>query len=922
MTRHAWRLGILVAAFALPAACGGSRGGDADATAESSEIRLDAETVGDLGQADPEDATRIEVGHEIEATIEAVDVPDEPACAPACDGRTCGPDGCGGVCGTCATGETCDEGVCERPCQTDADCTDRQACAAWEAHATGHCVDACVSACPAGLGLQAFDGCHCRAEPPQSRDSTPEYCLHGTLGFDGYLRVVDQGNGVLHDLRSGLLWTAQRAGVWWAPLSDAPGACAAYALGGLTWRLPTVDEVVQVRNAHVWTYFGGTTTEFDFAGAFAATLSPGEPTLCTVEFTSWPSLQVKLPSSSPYESHPAVFCVTDEAAAPVQTPTARFVPLHDNAVGDRVTGLAWSAPFGAEVPGGPWASVPSCDSAGAGWRTPTFKEVATLWQPMTSAVPCAELATVLGLSCPLYPIPAGTVGQEYSPESCHNGDHIVVHVSTNDTGQGLLGIVTTAASNTDPVTVLCVRALADGDGIPGSSDDCPGIPDPSQADGDADGVGAACDPDEAVDPSIVDICENVSCGVFEFAGWPFMTCGTCPAPAVCAANACVEPACSSDADCQGDADALPGGTLRRCNPDTHACELGIDDHAEVLDQLQRIYRGAAIYYSRADRLTDKAAPVPCQFPASQGVTPIEGTCCYHQGGPDKDGNDLCDADPSTWNDANGVWASMAARMVESHAFTYSFASHGTLGTARFTASAYGDLDCDTVQSTFQALGFAQFQDEPCAVQPLETLVFNPESVDSPFYAVHLTPAQRAGFMPPPGTVSLNPFYDEAAANLAAILDGAVAYYEAQPPDACAFPSSTWVTPIERTCCPWQGGPDQDGDYLCDPDPLAWQTEPWLTLGFSIETEHAFVYKAGWDADANLYRASAYADLDCDTIQSTFVRFARPMAGAYGPGASGPARRSLGEVGPARRSLGEGGCDAEVVPGIYIENETE
>ena len=30
-----------------------------------------------------------------------------PNCQPACSGRSCGPDGCGGTCGTCAPGETC-----------------------------------------------------------------------------------------------------------------------------------------------------------------------------------------------------------------------------------------------------------------------------------------------------------------------------------------------------------------------------------------------------------------------------------------------------------------------------------------------------------------------------------------------------------------------------------------------------------------------------------------------------------------------------------------------------------------------------------------------------------------------------------------------------------------------------------------------
>ncbi len=37
-----------------------------------------------------------------------------PACIPACEGKNCGDDGCGGVCGECAKGNVCnDEGICE-----------------------------------------------------------------------------------------------------------------------------------------------------------------------------------------------------------------------------------------------------------------------------------------------------------------------------------------------------------------------------------------------------------------------------------------------------------------------------------------------------------------------------------------------------------------------------------------------------------------------------------------------------------------------------------------------------------------------------------------------------------------------------------------------------------------------------------------
>jgi len=38
----------------------------------------------------------------------------DACCTPACDGKDCGPDGCGGICGECGDDETCSpEGLCE-----------------------------------------------------------------------------------------------------------------------------------------------------------------------------------------------------------------------------------------------------------------------------------------------------------------------------------------------------------------------------------------------------------------------------------------------------------------------------------------------------------------------------------------------------------------------------------------------------------------------------------------------------------------------------------------------------------------------------------------------------------------------------------------------------------------------------------------
>lgn len=40
----------------------------------------------------------------------------ETPCTPACEGRSCGDDGCGGSCGSCEGGLSCDEGICVAGC--------------------------------------------------------------------------------------------------------------------------------------------------------------------------------------------------------------------------------------------------------------------------------------------------------------------------------------------------------------------------------------------------------------------------------------------------------------------------------------------------------------------------------------------------------------------------------------------------------------------------------------------------------------------------------------------------------------------------------------------------------------------------------------------------------------------------------------
>jgi hypothetical protein len=45
-------------------------------------------------------------------------------CQPQCGGKQCGDDGCGGVCGACGLDEFCNEGTCSEICVSDTDCTE------------------------------------------------------------------------------------------------------------------------------------------------------------------------------------------------------------------------------------------------------------------------------------------------------------------------------------------------------------------------------------------------------------------------------------------------------------------------------------------------------------------------------------------------------------------------------------------------------------------------------------------------------------------------------------------------------------------------------------------------------------------------------------------------------------------------------
>ena len=124
---------------------------------------------------------------------------------------------------------------------------------------------------------------------------------------------------------------------------------------------------------------------------------------------------------------------------------------------------------------------------------------------------------------------------------------------------------------------------------------------------------------------------------------------------------------------------------------------------EAIDELDKIYKASSSYYTTPYVEAGTGKKIDCQFPASQPMTPDVRNlnCC---GGPmDQDKDDRCDVSTVQWT--TPTWSALNFQMNDQHYFGYEYASSGVLATAKFTASAYADLDCDGVLSTFQRYGY-------------------------------------------------------------------------------------------------------------------------------------------------------------------------------------------------------------------------
>jgi type IV pilus assembly protein PilA len=116
--------------------------------------------------------------------------------------------------------------------------------------------------------------------------------------------------------------------------------------------------------------------------------------------------------------------------------------------------------------------------------------------------------------------------------------------------------------------------------------------------------------------------------------------------------------------------------------------------AEARTHLEKMGAGARTYYlDEHGSTTLTIAPVPQQFPASVGTTPAL-SCCLSGG--------KCTPESTQWDDP--VWTALHFAVTDPHYYRFEFISEGIMSDAKFTGRAYGDLDCDGIESTFEIQG--------------------------------------------------------------------------------------------------------------------------------------------------------------------------------------------------------------------------
>jgi type IV pilus assembly protein PilA len=106
---------------------------------------------------------------------------------------------------------------------------------------------------------------------------------------------------------------------------------------------------------------------------------------------------------------------------------------------------------------------------------------------------------------------------------------------------------------------------------------------------------------------------------------------------------------------------------------------------------------SSVAYFEADHASPTGLPLVKQFPGAPTTnpTPALKACCGQAG-------DKCVPQPTYWNDP--TWAALNFSVDDPFYYSYQYNSAGTETSSNFQAWAFGDLDCDSIYSTYQRSG--------------------------------------------------------------------------------------------------------------------------------------------------------------------------------------------------------------------------
>jgi type IV pilus assembly protein PilA len=114
---------------------------------------------------------------------------------------------------------------------------------------------------------------------------------------------------------------------------------------------------------------------------------------------------------------------------------------------------------------------------------------------------------------------------------------------------------------------------------------------------------------------------------------------------------------------------------------------------EATMNIRKLFDSSVAYFE-AEHATSAGVVLPKQFPASNAATPAVSPC----GLP---GDKYV---PAPTNFSTQTWSALNFSVDDPFYFEYKYDSGGTEVNATFQAWAYGDLDCDTILSTYQRSG--------------------------------------------------------------------------------------------------------------------------------------------------------------------------------------------------------------------------